>query len=69
MRKSAAPKDLASHGLGRPDVRRIDHKRATLAPISGRVDKVSATKTKDLGSISCRVKPNAIKIGIHSFPA
>ena len=37
--------------------------------ISGRVDRASATKTVDLGSIPGRVKPKTIKIGIHSFPA
>ena len=38
-------------------------------PISGRVDRASATETVDLGSIPSRVKPKTIKIGIHSFPA
>ena len=36
---------------------------------SGRVDRASATGTGDSGSIPDRVKPNTIKIGIHSFPA
>ena len=40
-----------------------------LKPISGRVDRASATETVDLGSIPGRVKPKTIKIGIHSFPA
>ena len=40
-----------------------------LVNVSGRVDRVSATETLDLGSIPGRVKPNTIKIGIHSFPA
>ena len=38
-------------------------------PISGRVDRASATKAVDLGSIPGRVKPKTTKIGIHSFPA
>ena len=38
-------------------------------PISGRVDRASATETVDLGSIPGRVKPKTIKIVIHSFPA
>ena len=38
-------------------------------PISGRVDRASATEAVDLGSIPGRVKPKTIKIGIHSFPA
>ena len=38
-------------------------------PISGRVDRASATKAVDLGSIPSQVKPKTIKIGIHSFPA
>ena len=42
---------------------------ADFQPISGRVDKASATETVDLGSIPSRVKPKTIKIGIHSFPA
>ena len=40
-----------------------------LEPISGRVDRASATVTVDLGSIPSRVKPKNIKIGIPSFPA
>ena len=38
-------------------------------PISGRVDRASATEVVDSGSIPGRVKPKTIKIGIHSFPA
>ena len=38
-------------------------------PISGRVDRASATEAVDLGSIPGRVKPKTIEIGIHSFPA
>ena len=38
-------------------------------PISGRVDRTSATKRVDLVSILGRVKLNTIKIGIPSFPA
>ena len=38
-------------------------------PISGRVDRASATQTEDTGSICDRVKPKSMKIGIHSFPA
>ena len=36
---------------------------------SGRMDRASATEAVDLGSIPGRVKPNTIKINIHSFPA
>ena len=32
-------------------------------------DRASATEAADSGSISGRVKPKTIKIGIHSFPA
>ena len=39
-----------------------------LEPISGRVDRASATEAVDTGSIPGRVKPKTIKIGIHSFP-
>ena len=38
-------------------------------PISGPVDRASATDAVDSGSIPGRVKPKTIKIGIHSFPA
>ena len=38
-------------------------------PISGRVDRESATEAVASGSIPGRVKPKTIKIGIHSFPA
>ena len=34
-------------------------------PIRGRVDKASATETVDSASISGRVKPKTIKIGIQ----
>ena len=37
--------------------------------ISGQVDKASATKAVDSGSILDWVKPNSTKIGIDSFPA
>ena len=40
-----------------------------LQPISGRVDRASATEAVDTGSIPGRVKPKTIIIGIHSFPA
>ena len=40
----------------------------TLQPISGRVDRASATETVDSGSIPGRVKPKTIKIGIQSSP-
>ena len=40
-----------------------------LLPISGRVDRASATKSVDPGSIPGRVKPKTIKNGIHSFSA
>ena len=36
-------------------------------PISGRVDRASATEAVDSGSIPSRVKPKTVKIGIHSF--
>ena len=38
-------------------------------PISGRVDRASATETVDSGSIPGWVKPKTIRIGIHSFSA
>ena len=38
-------------------------------PISGQVDRTSATETVHLGSIPGRVKPKTIKLGIHSFLA
>ena len=37
-------------------------------PISGRMDRASATEAVDLGSIPGWVKPKTIKIGVHSFP-
>ena len=40
-----------------------------LQPISGQMDRASATEGVDSGSIPGRVKPETIKIGIHSFPA
>ena len=40
-----------------------------IRPISGRVDRVSATEAVDPGSIPGRVKPKTIKIGIHGLPA
>ena len=43
--------------------------RWLVEPISGRVDRASATEAVDSGSIPGRVKPKTIKIGIHSFPA
>ena len=42
---------------------------STKQPIGDRVDGSSATKTADSGSIPDWVKPKAIKIGIHNFPA
>ena len=38
-------------------------------PISGQVERASATETVDSGSIPRRAKPKTIKIGIYSFPA
>ena len=38
-------------------------------PISGRVDRESATEAVDSDSILSQVKPKTIKIGIHSFHA
>ena len=40
-----------------------------LKPISGRVDRASATETVDLGSTPSRVKPKTTKIVIYRFPA
>ena len=40
-----------------------------LLPISGQVDRASATEAVDSSSIPYRVKPKTIKSGIHSFPA
>ena len=48
--------------------RKIKQHRA-IQPISGRVDRASATETVDSGSIPGRVKPKTIQIGIHSFSA
>ena len=42
---------------------------AELKPISGRVDRATATEAIDSDSIPGRVKPKTIKIGIHSYPA
>ena len=33
------------------------------------LDRASATKAVDWSSVTCRVKPNALKISIHSFSA
>ena len=52
------PKVLSTQTIGE------DHE-----PISGRVDRASATEAVDTGSIPSRVKPKTIKIGIYSFPA
>ena len=41
----------------------------SIVPISSRVDRASATKAVNSGSIPGRVKPKTIKIDIHSFPA
>ena len=41
----------------------------TLKPISVCVDKASATETVDSSLIPDRVKPNALKLGAHGFPA
>ena len=38
-------------------------------PISGRVDRASATKSVDSDSIPSPIKPKTMKIGIHCFPA
>ena len=38
-------------------------------PISGRVDRASATETVDSGSIPGQVKPKTIIFDIYSFPA
>ena len=46
-----------------------EYGQAKEEPISGRVDRASATEAVDTGSIPGRVKPKTIKIGIHSFPA
>ena len=43
--------------------------KLAIKPISGRVDRASATEAIDSGSIPGQVKPKTIKIGIHSFPA
>ena len=37
-------------------------------PISGRVDRASASETVDASSITGQVKLNTIEIGIHNFP-
>ena len=38
-------------------------------PISGRVDRASATETVDSGSMPGRANSKTIEIGIHSFLA
>ena len=43
--------------------------RVVKQPISGRVDRASATEAVDSGSIPGRIKSKTIKIGIYSFPA
>ena len=43
--------------------------KKNILPISGQVDRASATEAVDLGSIPGRVKPKTLKIGTHSFPA
>ena len=48
---------------------RAQEKERLFIPISGRVDRASATRAVDSGSIPGWVKPKTIKIGIHSFPA
>ena len=40
-----------------------------LKPISGRVDRASATEAVVTDLIPGRVKPKTAKIGIHCFPA
>ena len=40
-----------------------------IAVLWGRVNRASASKTVDSGSIPGRVKPKTRKIGIRSFPA
>ena len=40
--------------------------QSTYSPISGRVDRASATEAVDLGSIPGWVKPKTIKIGIFT---
>ena len=42
-------------------------KRHSFEPISGRVERATATEAVDSGSIPGRVKPKIIKIGIYSF--
>ena len=42
---------------------------AIFEPISGRVDKASASEMVDSGSIPVWVKPMTIKIGIHGSQA
>ena len=37
--------------------------------LNGCMDKASAIETVELGSIPKGIKPNTIKIAIHSFPA
>ena len=41
----------------------------SLKPISGQADRASSIEKADLALIIGRVKPNAIKISIYSFPA
>ena len=59
---------LRSSHLGKSDWTASDLSMK-FEPISGRVDKASATETVAWGSIPGRVKPKTIKIDIHSFSA
>ena len=43
--------------------------KVRIDPISGRVDRVSATEAVVWGSILDQVESKTIKIGIRSFPA
>ena len=49
--------------------KQIGHGAAKTKPISGGMDRASATETVDLSFIPGQVKPKSIKIGIDSFPA
>ena len=65
--------DIRIFRLRQIQIQDIDRSKSSLLdpnqPISGRVDRKSATEAVDSGSIPGRVKPKTIKIGIHSFPA
>ena len=58
-----------SHNFQSTKIMTRQQKKTKAKKLRGGVDRASATDLVDSGSIPGRVKPNAIKIGIHRFPA